>query len=265
MTLDPSLDLFDRLDHFWKNHTGDDIVAILDLAAKRAESTALRVDLCAADLEWRLRIGTQSLTKSSRRAVSRLSAIPRAIDYRKLLGADWELPNVQKHLLEAEWVARSRFGDRPDIDDFALQLPSHTAWRDELASLLDLIAPLRLSFLNQMDETVLSAAVTAEFVIGRAHREEPDPPAWNARKCRAIVAKATFRSLSREQILVRRVRVEEVELVNLSRLIPTQFNKETIKPGEKLRRALPLTLYFTNYRLQICSTSDIEFSLEKKP
>jgi len=259
--MDPSLDLFDRLDHYWKNRSGENIEAILNIAEDRSDPTDVRVDLCAADLEWRLRTGTESITKSSRRAVTHLSAIPRAVDYQRLLGPIWESSEVQKQMLEAEWVARSRFGDRPDVDEFAIQMPCGSAWRDELASLLDLIAPLRLSFHNH-EEVVMSCPVPAKFVIGRANRDEPGAPAWNEKENRAIVANAQFRSLSRAQVSLRRVRVEEVEVVNLSGLIPCKLDFGTLKPGETARRSLPLTLFFTHYRLQICCVSDIEFSLE---
>lgn len=256
--MDPSLDLLDRLDHYWKNRSGDNIEAILQIAENRSDPLDVRVDLCAADLEWRLRTGTESLTKSSRRAATRLSDLPRAVDYQRLLGSDWESPCVRQQMLEAEWVARSRFGHRPDVDDFARQMPYKDAWRDELASLLDLIAPLNLSFHNHQ-EVVMSFPVPAKFVIGRANRDEPDAPAWNEKENRVIVANAQFRSLSRAQIAVR---LEEVEVVNLSRLITCKLDFGILKPGESTRRSLPLTLFFTHFRLQICCASDIEFSLE---
>jgi len=259
--MDPSLDLLDRLDHYWKNRSGDNIDAILHIAETRSDPLDVRVDLCAADLEWRLRTGADSLTKSSRRADTHLSELPRAIDYQHLLGADWESPCVRQQMLEAEWVARSRFGDQPDVDNFARQMPCNEAWRDELASLLDLIAPLRLSFQSD-EEIVMSCTVPAKFVIGRANRDEPDAPAWNKQENRAIVANAKFRSLSRAQIALRRVRLEEVEVVNLSSLIPCKLDFGILKPGETTRRSLPLTFFFTHFRLQISCPSDIEFALE---
>jgi hypothetical protein len=189
-----------------------------------------------------------------------LNAVPRASDYRKLLGDVWESGGVQQELLEAEWLARSRFGDRPDVDDFARQMPDNELWRDELGNLLDLIAPLRLSFHDGREE-VMECRVPAQFVIGRANRKDPDAPAWNATENRAIVADAQVRSLSRNQLSVRRVRLEEVELVNVSRLIPTKLESKTLYPGEMIRRELPLTLFFTHFQLVIGCESDIEFSL----
>ncbi len=261
MTLDFSFDLFDRLDHYWNTHSGDDIEAILQTASGRCEPLDVRIDLCAADLEWRLRTGAESLTASSRRMAKKLSSIPRAIDYFKLLGNDGNLPHARKQLLEAEWVARSRFGDRPYVDDFACQIPTDEAWVGELSKLLDLIAPLQLSF-HDGPEELTQSQVPAQFVIGRANRDEPDAPAWNAKDCRAIVANSQFRSLSRMQLAVRRVRVEEIELINLSRLIPSKLENGVLKPGEKTRRPLPLTIYFTHFHLEISCASDVVFSLE---
>jgi len=258
--VEPSLDLLDRLDHYWKNRSGDNIEAILHLAKIRSDPLDLRVDLCAADLEWRLRTGAESLAKPSRRAITQPSAVPRAVDYQHLLGADWESPRVRQQMLEAEWVARSHFGDRPNVDDFARQMQCKDAWRDELANLLDLISPLELSFFNN-DVTVMSCPVPAKFVIGRAKRDEPDAPAWNEEENRAIVANAQYRSLSRAQLAMRRVRLEEVEVVNLSRLIPCKLDFGILKPGATTRRSLPLTLFFTHFCLLIRCTSDVEFSL----
>jgi hypothetical protein len=259
--MDLSFDLFDRLDDYWNKHSGDDIEAILRTASGRCEPIDVRVDLCAADLEWRLRTGAESLTASSRRMANKLSSIPRAVDYRKLLGNDWDLPHVRKQMLEAEWIARSRFGDRPDVDDFACQIPTDGAWVGELSKLLDFIAPLRLSFRDGHEE-LTQCQVPSQFVIGRANRDEPDAPAWNAKDCRAIVANSQFRSLSRMQLAVRRVRAEEIELINLSRLIPSKLENGVLKPGEKTRRPLPLTIFFTHYHLEISCASDIVFLLE---
>jgi hypothetical protein len=260
--MDTSFDIFDRLDHYWKNHSGDDIEAIVQAATSRGEPIDIRVDLCAADLEWRLRTGAISLTASSRSKMHTLTFPPRATDYRKLLSRDWDAPGVQQQLLEAEWIARSRFSDRPDVDDFARQMPENAAWGNELADLLDLICPLRLSFLESC-EIVLQCHVPAQFVIGRANRNEAEAPAWNAVENRVIVANAQFRSLSRTQLSVRRVGVQEIELRNLSDLIPSKLENGNIKPGQKIRRSLPLVLYFTHFHVQIDCASDIVFSLKK--
>lgn len=257
-----SIELFDRLDLYWKTKSGDDIATLLKTATSRGEPSDVRVDLCAADLEWRMRTYTASLTTSSRQTTGKLSSMPSATDYQELLGHDWELPAVRKQLLEAEWVARSRFGDRPHVDEFAGQMPETEAWRGELSDLLDLIAPLQLTF-HDGNEVVGQCQVPAQFEIGRAKRNEHGPPAWNADENRAIVADARFLSLSRKQMSVRRVRLEEIELINLSRLIPSRLDNCILKPGDKISRPLPLILFFTHFRLQISCASDIEFTLEK--
>jgi hypothetical protein len=257
--MDHSFELFDRLDSYWKSQSEDDIVKLLDTAISRGEPSDVLVDLCAADLEWRLRTGAASLTATSRRLSNNSPELPRASDYQKLLVHEWNLPTVRKQLLEAEWVARSRFADRPHVDEFANQIPDDKQWRDELSSLLDLIAPMQLLFHDGNE--VVQCQVPAKFEIGRAKRNEPAPPAWNAEENRAIVAKAQFRSLSRAQISVRRVRLGEIELINLSSIIPSRLDNSILEPGETISRPLPLTLFFTHFRLEICCTSDIEFSL----
>ncbi|HBJ37971.1 MAG TPA: hypothetical protein DDZ51_25080 [Planctomycetaceae bacterium] len=259
--MDPTFDLFDRLDHHWRTHSDDDIEAILRTAADRCEPIDVKVDLCAADLEWRLRTNTDSLTPISRQVANHPRTPARATDYQKLLGKDWESTAVRQELLEAEWIARSRFGDRPAVDEFARQIPGNEAWCDELGKLLDLIAPLRLTVQDGHD-VVMEGRVPAQFIIGRGNRHEPDAPAWNAKENRVIVANANFRSLSRMQLSVRRVRVEEIELANVSRLIPTKLENSTLYPGQTIRSELPLNLFFTHFRLTIGCETDIDFSLD---
>ncbi len=250
------LELFDRLDTHWKTRNRDDIRAIMKAAETQAEPTDVRIDLCAADIEWRWR--TQSdpfrieATKVSRGSI----AVPLATDYRSLLGPLWELPESRKRLLETEWLARSRFGDRPDVDDFARQMPENETWSNELADLLDTIAPLLMTF-HEGHLLVLSCPGPAQFVIGRGTRDEPDAPAWNAKQRRAIVANVDFRQLSRTQLHVRRVRLEEIELTNISKNAPTQLLFTTLNPGQTLSCGLPLRITFDRFALNIrCDWGD---------
>lgn len=259
--MDTSFDLLDRLDQFWKTGRGDDLHALLAMASERWEPMDIRADLCAADLEWRLRCGAPSILASS--APSQ-SPLPRATDYQAVLGEEWATPEVEQKLLETEWLGRSRFGDQPDVDQFAGPICKDPVWVDELAEQLDLIAPMHLSFFKRHDE-LLQCIVPARFIIGRANRHEPPAPAWIAAEKRAIVANANYRSLSRVQLAVRRVRVEEVELKNLSRLIPTQLKASTLQPGETVRCTLPLEIRFTHFRIQLACCSDFSVPPESEP
>lgn len=248
--MSPALDLLDRLDAHWKTRNRDDIRVIYKSAEMQADSAADRIDLCAADLEWRWRTHSEPLSVEVAKGMRESKAFPVASDYRSLVGPLWELPECRKRLLEAEWLARSQFGDRPDADDFARQMPEHATWPEELASLLDTVAPLQMMF-HDGHALMLSSPAPAKFVIGRATREEPDAPAWNAKDRRAIVANVDYRQLSRTQLSVRRVRLEEIEVTNISASTPTQLPFTTLHPGQTARSAVPLRITFNRFTLHI--------------
>jgi len=184
--LNHPLDLFDRLDAHWKSRNSDDISALSKAAETSCESTDVRIDLCAADIEWRWRIRSGPLGIDTANAEC-ATAVPLAKDYQPLLGSLWTLPNSRKRLLEAEWLARSQFGDQPAVDEFARQMPEYETWPDELAGLLDTVAPLQMTF-HDGHTLVSSCPAPPRFVIARSTRDEPDAPAWNASsandKCR---------------------------------------------------------------------------------
>jgi hypothetical protein len=260
--MDPAFDLLDRLDHYWKTQSGTDLAGLLKSPDGRSAPIDVRVDLCAADLEWRYRMISTGAINSTQRMANKPSPLPRASDYETLIGRDWESAAVRRQLLEAEWIARNRLGDSPDVDEFASQMPDAPSWREDLANALEWISPLQLAFHNHFEQ-LFQAQATANFVIGRANRQDPSPPAWNRQDKRAIVAPAKFRSLSRTQLSVRRIRLEEVELTNLSRLIPSRLHNETLMPGQVIRRHLPLTLFFPDIQVRIFCDADPEFALEK--
>jgi len=243
------LDFFDRLDAHWKSRNADDIRVILKSAELQGESPRDRIDLCAADIEWRWRTRTGPLGTEPLKA-ARITAVPRAKDYQSLLGPLWDLPECRKRLLESEWLARSQLGDRPDVDDFARQIPENETWSDELADLLNTVAPLLITF-HEGHTTELSCPAPSRFVIGRGNRDEPDAPAWNAKERRAIVANTDYRRLSRTQLSVRRVRLEEIELKNISKSAPTELSFTSIHPGQTLRCNLPLRITFDRFALNI--------------
>ncbi len=254
--LNSPLDHFDRLDAYWKTRGGDDIRAIYQAAESRQESADVRIDLCAADIEWRWRTRSAPLGFAVAKVGHTSAAVPLATDYRSLLGPLWDLPDCRKRLLETEWLARSQFGDRPDVDDFARQMPENKTWPDELAGLLDTVAPMQMTF-HEGHSLVLSCPAPNQFVIGRGTRDEPDAPAWNAKDRRAIVAGVDVRQLSRTQLSVRRVRLEEIEIINISKNVPTELLFVTLNPGQAFRCHLPQRISFDRFALNIrCDWGD---------
>lgn len=260
--MDPAFDLLDRLDHYWKTQSGTDLAGLLMSPDGRNAPIDVRVDLCAADLEWRFRTMMSDSNGASRPMAKNLLSLPRAIEYETLIGSAWQSIVVRQRLFETEWIVRNRYGDSPDVDEFARQVPDAPSWSEDLADALDLISPLQMAFQDHFEQ-LFRVHAPSSFVIGRANRQDPSPPAWNGQARRAVVADGRYRSLSRNQLSVRRIRVEEVELTNLSHLIPSKLHDVTLLPGQVIRRCLPLTLFFGQIQVRIFCETGTEFALEK--
>lgn len=248
------LDFFDRLDLHWKSRNQDDIRSILRSAENDGQPSEVCIDLCAADLEWRWRMaaGPQGCWTPGPlgESESMLTPTPAAKDYQPLLGPLWQTPDCRKQMLGAEWLSRSQFGDRPDVDQFADSVPSFEWDTQWLADLLDTVAFLQIDFHN-VHTLVLTCPGPSEFTIGRATRDEPSAPAWNAEQRRAIIANVDYRQLSRTQLQVRRVRLEEIEVTNISKSAPVQLSLGFLEPGQSQRCFLPFRITFDQCTLQI--------------
>ena len=95
--------LLDRLDFLWKDGLAPDLNELLT----DVHDPVARAELCAADLEWRWRSqGSGPIMAWS------------ASNYQAMMGTAWSLPACRQLLIDAEWLARSAWGDKPHIDHF---------------------------------------------------------------------------------------------------------------------------------------------------
>lgn len=240
--------LLEQIDEQWKIGAPPDLKTLL--VQVPADEGALRVELCAADLEWRWRteFPAESLGADSRPS---LPEKPKASDYRELLADHWDDMACRRNLLEAEWCARSLWGDPVDVDEFAQQLPSESGWSERLSQQLHGFAPLDATLQGQTPgDRPRVFRVSQEFVIGRQQKGEPAAPAWVQAEGRLIVAGRSFRDLSREQFRVRRTKLLEVEVTNLSKN-EVQFVDSTLLPQAAMRIDLPFEVEAGTLKLAI--------------
>lgn len=247
---DSAEELFDALDNAWSSGSGMSVSRLLTKVPLESVETA--VELCAADLEWRYR-------SDSDQACFGLPCRPQAADYAKLLAEFSPDERLRKNLLEAEWCARSLWGDAPDIDQFAQQFAHQIAgdesWREELAEQLCTLAPMYGTLASPSLKHGCSLILSSNFCVGRQSRDEPPAPTWNPKNNRLIVANSHYRVISRDQLQVRRTRRREVELKNVSSSIGGVWGKHPLGPGQSQRLRLPCEIGIGEMTLSIrCGT-----------
>ena len=229
--------LLEQLDEQWARGQTADLAALLRMVHGE-DGNDLRVELCAADLEWRWRTGAEKIASKATSAAT-LPARPHASDYRTLLGELWDDPACRREILEAEWCARSVWGDAPDVDEFASKFSMQPDWNAELAEKLNSIIPLVIAVTRNKSDASLLVHVEHDFVMGRQSVGEPPAPAWLESSRRLVIANADNRGVSREQLRMRRTRMAEVELTNLSRVSPGRFENRILLPGDSMRLGVP--------------------------
>lgn len=239
-------EILDELDQQWAAGGCPDLQSLL--AQVPANEPELIQELCAADLEWRWRKhadGNLSPGDDS------LPAKPIAADYRILLGDQWDDPDCRRNLLEAEWCARSIWGDTPDVDQFATQMPMQADWNSSLARELAALVPLQATLTSRSLKQPISVRVNHDFIVGRQGAGEPKAPAWIAQTARLIVANSHYRVISRDQLRVRRTRLREVELSNISRVIAGTWGDHHLEPGQSARLQLPTSIKVGELEVQL--------------
>ncbi len=247
-----TLDLLDKLDSQWQLGSRADLSALLEMVPTD-HRREMCVEICAADLEWRWRTSAARHQLNQTFEGEHLSNRPRSVEYIRYLGGLWDDPDCRRRILEAEWSVRSVWGDSPDVDSFATQLPDRVDWHLELEHLLDGIAPLIISVDRNPEPLV--CRIPSRFVLGRQNSDEPSPPAWIASSNRMIVKEIEYRNLSREQIRFRRTRAQEIELSNISANVGVLLHCGTLLPGQRERVATPITIAIDQCEIEIAIES----------
>ncbi len=251
------MDMLDELDGLWRRGQRPDLRQLL-ARLKYDGDTDLCIELCAADLEWRWRAMADKSDRSRRAAnawalsvsLADSPAGPHASEYAPLLEGLWLDPSCQARMIEAEWLARSQWGDRPDLLHFLEAYPHLIEIKDELAEQLNQLAQLTMA-VSKDDKPLLSLYLPARFVIGRQNRGEPAPPVWLPNQARMIVSSSDDRSLSREQMTVRRTRTHEIEIANSSRNVAISLENGTLSPGNSTRVPTPVAISLAGLCLRI--------------
>ena len=244
------MDLLQLLDDQWSSGKADLASLIQQVPAS---DQLLARELCAADLEWRWRVAHNA---NSTNANTAADDPPSAADYESLLSNQWGDIACQRDLLEAEWCARSLWGDQPDVDQFAKRLPSVDGWQLSLAGQIDGLVPLGVILEGNSLKRPLTIRVSHRFVIGRQGSGDPQAPGWRIENQRLIVANSHYRTISREQLLVRRTRTLEIELTNQSQVAPFQSAEVQLEPGKSIRLALPAVVEVGEVKVRFLMMSD---------
>lgn len=246
-TVDLASELLDRLDHQWASGSAANLRELL--AAVPDSGCDLSQELCAADLEWRWR--TAAAQSDESKDNDSFPAQPTADDYRPLLGQQWEAQGCAQNLMEAEWCARSIWGDSPHVDDFAARLPDLEAWHDKLGARLNALAPVEVTaeVVGRFDTA--DFRVGHDFAIGRQNLGEPDPPAWIESTRRLVVVQSRERRISRHQLRIRRTRFREIELTNTSKVKHQYGPEQRLVPGEVANLSLPTWIQLGDITLSV--------------
>jgi hypothetical protein len=242
---------------------------------------SMLVELCAADLEWRIRLAHALLGGEAAERAS-LSYGPSAIrGYLKFASEQAQkrlddsdaiedvLHNCWHQLLLTEWRARSAWGDRPNVDKFidihdrediafdeaVIPTLDATVLEDELTEL----APLIVRVEDKAEQKTTAeggesiAVLPARFTFGRQDIGEPEAPCWLAESRRLVAVPHGSKQISREQVGIRRVEVNRVEATNLSRKVTISLGGKKLSPGDSTILQLPL--------LMTVMTTHLRFSL----
>jgi hypothetical protein len=240
------------------------------------QSAAIRVELCAADLEWRWRctrdaellertstgqVEAPQPTAIKKRPLAKTAADtdgmstqlvtlpqrPSAKDYAFLLGHVWELEAWRAQLQLAEWKARSALGDQPDLIEFT-GLSSQADWNELLLEALEEIAWLRVTLDDMLTPTVCRR-MPPEFVMGRQFRDEAPPPTWLADERKLVVAARTDTNISRQQILVQRTQVFQLNITNLSSKVPIRIDDKVLPAHASVQLEMPVRIAFAGLKV----------------
>lgn len=231
--------LLDRLDFLWKDGLAPNLYDLLTAC----DDPVGRAELCAADLEWRWRMQGQNP----------LTAWP-ASAYQAFLGDAWSLPACRQLLIDAEWLARSAWGDKPHIDDFVTHHQLAESHRGGLWKKLDQVVQMKL-IVGCNSKDVLEFTVPLDITLGRQNSWEPCAPAWIPETGRLVVADIQQRSISRKQLGLRRVRVEEIELINFSERRTLKIDIYEIAPGGTMNAFLPFVFSFNHRTISAVAAS----------
>jgi len=244
--------LLDRLDSLWRMGIAPNIEGMIyELSEVGYDG---QTELCAADLEWRWRTQEQDIQVATHRNIPNLLASPSATDYQSLLGNAWILPACQQRMIDAEWLARSAWGDKPHINDFVAQYRLSELQTESVSQQLNHVLPTQLEVLRNA-EIVQVIFCPNDIILGRQNSGEPSSIAWIPESRRLIVADIHQRDLSRNQLRLRRVRAEAFELTNLSKQVSLTTDCKALAAGQTLSKQVPFEFSLNEWKISVSAVS----------
>lgn len=178
--------------------------------------------------------------------------------------APWQLTRSQTHeLVASEFIVRSRWKDRPQIEEFIATRPTSIVtgeqdwWRRQLRELLDELFPIIGDISIELHHR-LRCNLRTPCIVGRQRSRERSGPALIASESgdswRLIVANRDQTNVSREQLRFNRLSIDQLEVTLLSQNVASKIDGRTLNPNSPAIcrvSELGITLAFSSVLIQL--------------
>lgn len=232
-------ELLRELDARWRALRPVDVRQLVDKV--RGETGVNEwVDLLAADLEWRLRVAPVS----DRLPIQAAAAPDRHEGPKPIEAYLREFPEIAEDaaalrgLVEAKFIALSRWNRPPKIADFVARFPQLPDLETTLREALDEVQKLCAVVMVQGGRKI-HCLNAGRVELGRQSGREPSAPAMVRCGKRLIVVDRTQKNVSRHQAVVIRTALATIALTNTSQITPMNVAGENLPPGETVEARLP--------------------------
>jgi hypothetical protein len=211
-------------------------------------------ELLAADSEWRWRSSGVSADVVLDTSISWNDLRPRPVEvywdaFPDL--AEWDQARLR--FVEAEFMARSRWGNPPMVSEFCTRFPEFADLEEHLQKCLEEIS---LLMVEQHDNPPTDpkgrppVPVRTPLSIGRQSAREPQDAFVLAEGHRLVIASNYQHGVSREHAVLTRQSVDRCLVENVSPLGDMFVNGTLFPPGWSQLLLLPLTIEIGAVRLK---------------
>lgn len=248
---DPLLVHLDAIDRAWSQRQPIDIRQLIHQLGQTI-TIEHQVDLLAADLEWRWRSAGFSFRPERELSASQtafegtqpklveeyVTAFPRLRDSAAALSL----------LVEAEFIARSRWNNPPLIADFSRRFAPLGDLQPILLAAINEVTPLFVT-LRSEGGIVARFQAGADGSLGRGVPGQRLGLAEMGGRERLVIADSSQTTVSRTQGHWTRLSLDQVRIENTSRNVVMRVAGRRLQPGEGCSDYLPLSIDIPPVRL----------------
>ena len=255
MNHDPAIEFLDRLDDHWQTAQSSPDLAGWLCEVEMADRGEVASELLLADLEYRFKkLGPHALSHDALIAAEYLGFA--------VVEADSRL--IEK-LIEEEFFLRARSQPHSlsvnSLCQAAASISQLTPadWQTRFSDRLAAQHPVVVKLFDRRQsktEPVLRYSMANELEVGRATQEESTGPQLiDADLPRMVIAHCRCRSISRNQLTLRRLSYAQITVVNQSKKVPLQINISSkpalIDPLSSLGCSLPFSIDFDPLEVRV--------------